>query len=101
MKKSYLKRLNLIMETNQQINIWVLYHILDDETHIWIKQSHYIWFVFMGKKYIEKMKFLDFKIKVHYNPNNLTISMLLHLGLHQLLVQTKQIPLSLVLPLLF
>jgi hypothetical protein len=53
------------METNQQINIWVLYHILDDETHIWIQQNHYIWFVFMRKKYIEKMKFLDLKIKVN------------------------------------
>jgi hypothetical protein len=85
------------MEKNQQINIWVLYHILDDETHIWIQQSHYIWFVFMGEKMHKKNEVFGFQNQseqgMHYNPNNLSISMLLHLGLHQLLVLTKQIPL--------
>ncbi len=70
---------------------------LDYETHIWIQQSPYIWFVYMGKKIRRKNEVFGFQNQIeqgmHYNPNNLTISMLLHLGLHQLIVLTKQIPL--------
>jgi hypothetical protein len=51
----------------------------------------------MGKKIHRKNEVSRFQNQseqgMHYNPNNLTISMLLHLGLHQLLVLTEQIPL--------
>ncbi len=84
------------MKKNQQINMWVLNHILD-ETHIWIQQSHYIWFFLWGKKIHRKNEAFGFQNQseqsMHYDPNNLTILMSLHLGFYQLLVLTKQIPL--------